>query len=84
MIDKGWLTLSYAAPIATLHAYPGTEHAFTREIDLALDAPNARILATIHRGNMALDSDTACLVLLTERDPGRQVHVRLDRQVFVD
>ena len=32
---------------------------------------------------MALDGTTACLVLLTHRDPAERIHVRLDRFVFV-
>ncbi len=83
MMEKDWMRLAYEPPFAVVTAYPGMPHEFTRRIDVRPEIVSVPVFEALHFGNMKLDSETACLVLRTDRPPARQIHVRLDRFIFV-
>lgn len=74
MIVKDWLRFQREGSIVTLTAYPGTPHAFRREIDLSKHASPRRFADP---RDVLLDAETASLVIGARRPEDEWVLVNL-------
>ena len=74
MIEKQWLKLELRSDTARLVAYPGTPHAFVREIDLRKHASPSRYATA---ADVKHHAETAALVLDAQRGEDEWVLINL-------
>jgi hypothetical protein len=80
MIVKEWLTLNLREGRAMLVAYPGTNHEFVREIELAQHAPKSWFAG---QQDVRLDDETAALMIGAQRPEEERILVDLSDVLWV-
>ena len=80
MIDLGRVAFSVAAGSVTLTMYPGTHNSYQRTFSLPEKA--GRSTVSLSKRDMELDSESAALIVGTDRPEDRWSYVRLAPIVF--